>query len=195
VCCDAWHDEVGLRASFFQNNHHQTITSMPIPDFIQSLRSKIGTELLQVPTVAVFASDESGRLLLIQEKGSGLWGAPGGIVEPLELPADAAVRETWEEAGVFVELTRILGVFAGEHFSGTYDNGDQMACVSTVFAARPISGTPHPDHAETADARFLFPDEIAALPCQPHFHVIRRALSHGQSQAYFKPATWQPSGS
>jgi 8-oxo-dGTP pyrophosphatase MutT (NUDIX family) len=42
----------------------------------------------------VFAYDDSGRLLLIQEKGSGLWGAPGGIVEPLELPADAAVRET-----------------------------------------------------------------------------------------------------
>jgi len=168
---------------------------MPIPDFIQSLRSKIGTELLQVSTVAVFASDDSGRLLLIQDKGSGLWGAPGGIVEPLELPADAAVRETWEEAGVFVELTHILGVFAGEQFSGTYDNGDQMACVSTVFAARPVNGTPRPDHVETADARLFLPDEIAALSCQPHFHVMCQALSHGQSQAYFKPATWQPSGS
>jgi ADP-ribose pyrophosphatase YjhB (NUDIX family) len=166
---------------------------MPIPDFIQSLRSKIGTELLQVSTVAVFASDASGRLLLIQDKGSGLWGAPGGIVEPLELPADAAVWETWEEAGVLVELTHVLGVFAGEHFPGTYDNGDQMACVSTVFAARPISGTPRPDHVETADARFFLPDEIAELPCQPHFHVIRQALSQGRSQAYFNPATWQPS--
>jgi len=168
---------------------------MPIPDFIQSLRSKIGTELLQVSTVAVLVSDDKGRLLLIQDKKSGLWGAPGGIVEPLELPADAAVRVSWEEAGVFVELTHILGVFAGEHFSGIYDNGDQMACVSTVFAARPISGTPRPDHVETADARFFHSNEIAASPCQPHFHVIRQALSHGQSQAYFKPATWQPSGS
>ncbi len=168
--------------------------SMPIPDFIKSLRSKVGTELLQVSTVAVIASDESGRVLLIQERGAGFWGAPGGIVEPLELPADAAVRETWEEAGVFVELTRVLGVFAGEHFSGTYDNGDRMACVSTVFAARPISGTPRPDHTETADARFFLPDEIAALSCQSHFHVIRQALSQSQSQAYFKPAAWQPSG-
>jgi ADP-ribose pyrophosphatase YjhB (NUDIX family) len=134
-------------------------------------------------------------LLLIQDKGSGLWGAPEGIVEPLELPADAAVRETWEEAGVFVELTHGLGVFAGEHFPGTYDNGDQMACVSTVFAARPVSGTPRPDHIETADARLFLSDEIAALSCQPHFHVIRQALSHGQSRTYFKPAVWQPSGS
>ena len=168
---------------------------MPIPDFIQSLRSKVGTDLLQVSTVAVLASDDKGRLLLIQEKGSGLWGAPGGIVEPLELPADAAVRETWEEAGVFVELTHILGVFAGKHFSGTYDNGDRMACVSTVFAARPISGTPCPDHVETADARFFPSDEISALSCQPHFRILYKAISQSQQQAYFKPATWQPSGS
>ena len=68
---------------------------MPIPDFFKSLRSKIGTELLQLPVVSTFAYDNQGQLLLIQEKGSGLWGAPGGIIEPLELPADAAVRETW----------------------------------------------------------------------------------------------------
>ena len=43
---------------------------MPIPDFIQSLRSKIGTELLQVPTAAVMAHDSQGRLLLVQDAKS-----------------------------------------------------------------------------------------------------------------------------
>lgn len=167
---------------------------MPIPDFIKSLRSKIGTELLQVPTAMVFAYDDMGRLLLVQDKGSGRWGAPSGIIDPHELPADAAVRETWEEAGVFVELTHILGVFAGEHFSGVYSNGDQLAVVSTVFAARVLRGTPRPDHEETSDARFFLPGEIDHLTCAPHFQVIRKAVSLGQSQAYFKPSTWQPSG-
>lgn len=167
---------------------------MPIPDFIKSLRAKIGTELLQLPTVAVLAYNNQGRLLLVQEEGTDLWGPPGGIIDPYELPADAAVRETWEEAGVFVELTCILGVFAGEHFSCTYDNGDQIACVSTVFAARVVRGTPHPDHQETSDARFFLADEIDHLPCQPHFLVIRQALSQSQPQAYFKPPTWQPNG-
>lgn len=167
---------------------------MPIPDFIKSLRSKIGTELLQVPTAMVFAYDDKGRLLLVQDKSSGRWGAPSGIIDPHELPADAAVRETWEEAGVFVELTHILGVFAGEHFSGVYSNGDQLAVVSTVFAARVLRGTPRPDHEETSDARFFLPNEIDNLPCSPHFQVVRKAVSQEQSQAYFKPATWQPSG-
>lgn len=167
---------------------------MPIPDFIKSLRSKIGTELLQVPTAMVFAYDDRGRLLLVQDKSSGHWGAPSGIIDPHELPADAAVRETWEEAGVFVELTHILGVFAGEHFSGVYPNGDQLAVVSTVFAARVLRGTPRPDHEETSDARFFLPNEIDNLLCAQHFQVVRKATSRGQTQAYFKPATWQPSG-
>lgn len=167
---------------------------MPIPDFIKSLRAKIGTELLQVPVVSTFAYDDQGRLLLVQDISSGLWSAPSGIVDPHELPADAAVRETWEEAGVFVELTRILGVFAGEHFSRTYDNGDQLAAVTTVFAARVIRGTPRPDREETSGARFFASSEIDALPCAGHFLVIREAVSQSRSAPYFKPATWQPTG-
>ena len=165
---------------------------MAIPDFIKSLRSKIGTDLLQIPTVGVMAHDEQGRLLLIQDKPSGLWGVPGGIIDPYELPSDAAVRETWEEAGVLVELTGVLGVFAGKHFAGTYENGDQVACVATVFTASVIRGIPRPDGVETADVRFFFPAEIVKLPCQPHFRVIWNAASQSRHEAYFAPSTWQP---
>jgi 8-oxo-dGTP pyrophosphatase MutT (NUDIX family) len=167
---------------------------MPIPDFIKSLRAKIGTELLHVPVATVMAYDKDGRLLLVQDKPSGLWAAPSGIIDPHELPSDAAVRETWEEAGVFVELTHIVGVFAGEHFSHVYENGDQLAAVTTVFAARVIRGTPRPDGMETSDARFFTPAEIDALSCPAHFKVIRKATVAAQSQAYFKPATWRPEG-
>lgn len=167
---------------------------MAIPNFIKALRSKIGTDLLQVPTVAVLVYDDQGRLLLVQDKGSGLWGAPSGILDPHELPADAAVRETWEEAGVFVELTHIVGVFAGEHFGGVYPNGDQLACVSTVFGARPIRGTPRPDHEETSEARYFAPSEIDSLHCYPYFQAILKTLNQCQSQVYFERARWQPSG-
>lgn len=165
---------------------------MAIPDFIKSLRSKIGTDLLQVPTVAVLAYDEQGRLLLIQDKPSGLWGLPGGIIDPLEQPADSAVRETWEEAGVLVELTRLIGVFAGKDFSGSYENGDQVSCVATVFEAGVIRGTPRPDGVETSDARFFSLDALNNLPYQPHFLPIYKAASQPRQQAYFVPSTWNP---
>lgn len=167
---------------------------MPIPEFIKSLRAKIGTDLLQVPTATVMAYDDRGRLLLVKDITSGLWGLPSGIIDPHELPSDAAVREVWEEAGVFVELTQVLGVFAGEHFSGVYPNGDQLSVVATVFAARVVNGTPHADHDETSDARFFHPSEIEHLSCYPHFHAVHRVVGHSQPQTYFKPATWRPPG-
>jgi ADP-ribose pyrophosphatase YjhB (NUDIX family) len=165
---------------------------MAIPEFIKTLRAKIGTALLQVPTVTVMVYADQGRLLLVKDKPSGLWGAPSGIVDPHELPSDAAVREVWEEAGVYVELTHILGVFAGKNFSGVYPNGDQLSVVATVFAARVVSGMPRADQEETSDAGFFDPGEIEHLGCYPHFLEIHRTISRRQPQAYFKPATWRP---
>ncbi len=166
---------------------------MAIPRFIKSLREKIGTDLLQVPTATVMAYDEQGRLLLVKDIASGLWGPPSGIVDPHELPSDTAVREVWEEAGVFVELTHLLGVFAGKHFSGVYPNGDQLSVVATVFAGKPIRGVPRADHEETSDARFFHKSEIENLSRYPHFYEICQAMS--QAQPYFKPATWHPQNS
>jgi 8-oxo-dGTP pyrophosphatase MutT (NUDIX family) len=168
------------------------VERMPIPEFIKSLRAKIGTDLLQIPTAMVMAYDHQGRLLLVKDMVSGLWGPPSGIIDPHELPADAAVREVWEEAGVFVELTQILGVFAGVHFSGVYSNGDQLSVVATVFGAKVISGTPRADQEETSDARFFHANEFEQLSSYSHFDVIRRAIGSSPSQAYFKPATWRP---
>jgi len=165
---------------------------MPIPEFIQALRAKIGTDLLHIPTVAVLVYDEQGRILLVQHMESKLWGIPGGIVDPHELPADAAVRETWEEAGVFVELEAILGVFAGEHFCCTFDNGDQLAVVETLFSARVVSGTPRPDGVETADVRFVYRDELDRLSLAADVRVVLQAVSKAGSTPYFKPATWRP---
>lgn len=165
---------------------------MAIPEFIKALRAKVGTSLLHVPTVAVLAYDDQGRMLLVKDKPSGLWGAPSGIVDPHELPSDAAVREVWEEAGVYVELIQILGVFAGERFSVVYPNGDQLSGVETVFAARAISGIPRADQEETSDAGFLDSGEIERLTCYPHFLEIHRAIGQNPLQPYFHPATWRP---
>ena len=165
---------------------------MATPEFIKTLRAKIGTDLLQVPTVSALVHDDRNRILLVQDKPSGLWGPPGGIVDPHELPSDAAVREVWEEAGVYVELTQLLGVFAGERFSVVYPNGDQLAGVETVFAARVISGMLRADHEETSDARFFHPGELVQLACYSHFLEIHQAVHQQPLHSYFKPATWRP---
>lgn len=165
---------------------------MPVPDYIRELRAHVGTELLFVPTVAVIARDEAARVLLVLDRDSGLWGFPGGIVEPLETPADAAVREAWEEANVHVALTHIVGVFGGPGFMTTYPHGDRLAWVATVFAARVLGGQPRPDAAETSDARFVAEGALGTLAVRDHSLHFLEAERSGSAGGYFAPPTWQP---
>lgn len=65
--------------------------------------------------IAAYAviTDAEGKMLLphwqTQGFGSG-WTLPGGGIDPGEDPADAAVREVFEESGYHVELEELLGV-------------------------------------------------------------------------------------
>ena len=54
---------------------------------------------------------DSRRVLLIQRKDLGTWSLPGGLVDPEETVAEAAVREVAEATGLTTELTRLVGVF------------------------------------------------------------------------------------
>ena len=54
-------------------------------------------------TVAVFIV-HCGSVLLHLHKKLGLWLPPGGHLEPNELPDEAALRETMEEAGIEIRL-------------------------------------------------------------------------------------------
>ena len=47
---------------------------------------------------------DDGRVLLVKAAYRWSWGMPGGLMDAGEAPADAAVRETKEEAGLDVEL-------------------------------------------------------------------------------------------
>jgi ADP-ribose pyrophosphatase YjhB (NUDIX family) len=168
---------------------------MPMSDYIRGLRARIGNDLLLVPTVAVFAFDAAGRVLLVRDAQSGQWTSPGGMIEPDETPADAAVREVWEEAGVHVELTHVVGVYGGPGFEIVYDNGDRMAWISTVFGARPRGGQPQPDGVETIEAGWFTRDEAARLDCRPHLRTTLAAAFAWSGRAQFEPASFRPAGS
>lgn len=165
---------------------------MPMSDYIRDLRTRIGTTVLGIPTVSVLAFDGLDRVLLVRHVEGNDWTSPGGMIEPYETPADAAVRETWEETGLHVALTHVIGVFGGDLCAATYANGDKVAWVSTVFGATPIRGTLRPDGEETLEAAYFTRAEAAALPCKPHLRLLLDAAYDRRPAAHFQHATWEP---
>ncbi len=124
---------------------------MAIAPYLRRLRAVVGHDLLLLPSVAVLVWHDDGRLLLVRNADTGEWQTIGGAVEPDESPEEAAVRESEEEAGVVVRLTRLRGVLGGPDFRQTYPNGDEVAYVPAVFDARVVGGEPRPDGDETTD--------------------------------------------
>jgi len=165
---------------------------MPMSDYVRALRAKVGTTVLEVPTVSILTFDERKRLLLVRHVEGNEWTTPGGMVEPYETPSNAAVREMWEETGLHVALTRVVGVFGGELCAGTYSNGDKVAWVSTVFAAEPLSGLLKPDGEETLEARYFARGEIDSIRCKQHVRLYLDAAYSEEQHAHFQQATWEP---
>jgi ADP-ribose pyrophosphatase YjhB (NUDIX family) len=140
--------------------------------FIRRLRDLIGNELLVLPSAAVLPRDDRGRVLLVRLIDSGLWATIGGAIEPDESPHEAALREAQEEAGVELELGRVLAVLGGPEYRLTYPNGDQTSYVVTVYDATIVGGIPTADGDETSAVEWW---DTTSLPYN-QMSTLTRAL-------------------
>jgi 8-oxo-dGTP pyrophosphatase MutT (NUDIX family) len=165
---------------------------MPLSGYLRQLRQKVGHDLLILPSAAVVLHDQHGRILLGLHSDNNIWVTPGGLIEPGEQPADAAVREAWEETGLVVEITGILGVYGGPDMIVDYANGDRTAYIGTIFRGRVVGGTMRPDGEETLDLRYFTREELAAVPHARWLDAAMPLLFTPETRAHFVPPSWKP---
>jgi 8-oxo-dGTP pyrophosphatase MutT (NUDIX family) len=115
-----------------------------------------------VPAAVALVAREDGAVLLIRRTDNGNWALPGGAIEMNESVADAAVRETFEETGIQVEVTGLLGIYSDPgHVIHFTSNDEVRREFSVVLTARPVGGEPTLS-TESSEVRWVAPADLAA---------------------------------
>lgn len=130
---------------------------------------------------AVVISD--GKVLLVKKKDLQVWALPGGQVDPGETVAQAAIRETREEAGIEVSLTRLVGVYS----SPKWRNGGHH---SVVFSATPVGGELRPQPEEVSDLGYFSPDDFPEILVWWNRRCIADALDGVSGLAVLQDRVW-----
>jgi len=114
-----------------------------------------------VPAAVAVVAREDGAVLLIRRTDNGNWALPGGAIEMNESVADAAIRETFEETGIKVAITGLLGVYSDpRHIIHFTSNDEVRREFSIALTARPVGGNPTPS-SESSEVRWVAPGDLA----------------------------------
>lgn len=54
---------------------------------------------------------QNHRILLVRERSEGLWSLPGGWADVYDSPAEATIREIWEESGFRTRAVKLLALY------------------------------------------------------------------------------------
>ncbi len=153
---------------------------MSTPEFVLSLREKLGHAPLPLVGVTAVVFKEE-RILIGRRADNGAWQCVSGIVEPREEPADAAVRECLEEAGVVARVTRLALVQQLPRV--TYANGDQVDYLDLVFRCDWVSGAPHPADGELTEVGWRGLGDLAEVD-QAHVRKIALAIAEDDPASF-----------
>lgn len=162
---------------------------MPTPDFILELRTKIGHDLLWLPSVTAVVLDDFGRVLLVRRADNLQWTLVTGCLEPGEQPADGAVREVLEETGIEAVAQRVLGVQATE--PGVCANGDKVQWLDVGFVCRAVGGTARVNDDESVEVGWFDP-EVLPQPLGPRQTRQLAAALGDAAETYFLAGVTRP---
>ena len=117
--------------------------------------------------------ERDGRILMVREDQPGegiVWNQPVGHLDAGEDVMQAALRETYEETGLQVELTGLLGVYV-------WVQGDGDTLIRVCFTARFAGGELGPvDREVVQEAVWLTREEIDAIRPRLRNPVALRCL-------------------
>jgi len=83
----------------------------------------------------------TGKILLTRREDNGRWCLPGGGMDPGESAAEACVREVFEETGLQVKATKLVGIYTSPDILVEYPDGNKIQPVAFSFEVEITGGT------------------------------------------------------
>ena len=129
---------------------------LPVDKVVEVFCSDTGYQTPKVDSRAAIFRD--GKILLVRES-DGRWSIPGGWCEYNLAPADNAVKEAREEAGVDVSVKKLIAV----HDKNKHNPQPYLFGVIKIFYLCELIGGEFVPNIETSESGFFGLDELPPL--------------------------------
>jgi 8-oxo-dGTP pyrophosphatase MutT (NUDIX family) len=137
--------------------------------------------MLHAGCSAIIFDAKREKVLLTQRTDNGRWCLPGGMMESGESVAEACEREVWEETGLKVRVTRLVGVYSNPDQLVVYADGNKAFFVIMSFEAEILSGELGLSNETTAYGYYSL-KEMESMPMHgQHKQRVEDALLGGET--------------
>ena len=89
---------------------------------------------------AIILDETKTKVLLTERADNKQWCLPSGGVDPGETVEETCIREVYEETGLDVHVTKLIGVYSDPHRMVEYPDGNKAHVIALSFAAEIIGG-------------------------------------------------------
>ncbi len=113
--------------------------------------------------------DQKGRVLVEKRDDLRIWVFPGGHMEKGEFPEMVAVRETEEETGIKIKISKLVAVSVVDSWL--------LKSINFVYLARKSGGKLKAEPGETVEVKFVAKKDLPKFLSVRHFRRFRQATS------------------
>ena len=152
-------------------------------NYVMEIRALIGKRPFIVIGTCLFVF-RGAQLLMERRSDNGLWGLPGGSMEPGETLEQCARRELLEETGIEAEELEFFHTFSGPELHHFYPNGDEAFIVTTAFVVRNFKGEPRAADEESFEMQFFDLDALPADLNPPTRAVLAKLLDSDLAKSF-----------
>ena len=137
--------------------------------------------VLRVGASSIIFDESRGRILLTKRTDNGRWCLPGGGMDPGESVEEACIREAYEETGLRVKVSRLVGVYTSPDLVIEYADGNIFHPVSLSFEVE-ITGLSLLLSAETTEVGYFTIEDVKTMDLMDHHRArIQDALQNVES--------------